>query len=276
MRSSNYKAEIERSRIEAQRRTAENLVLGDVTRSRYQAPPADTEHPLEYAYYLLPELRGKRVLDFGCGAGENTVILALRGARVIGLDISADLISLAKKRAAANGVSADFVIASATTTAFLDCSFDVVFGSAILHHLDIEQAGREAKRILKPGGCAIFVEPVRESKFAHIYRRFFPAKGEDISPDEYPLSEANIRSFAQGMTSFVCKPYSLPHLKFCRAKWFSKLDRWLLDRQPWLTHFARKRVFKCIKPASPASESVNDAPHCYSQRSVPLDPSNAR
>ena len=47
---------------------------------------------------LFGDVRGKTVLDYGCGAGENTVLAASRGAKVIGVDISPELIELARKK----------------------------------------------------------------------------------------------------------------------------------------------------------------------------------
>src|SRR5262245_49013006 len=55
---------------------------------RYQAPPADTAFAIEYSYNLLGDVKGKDVLELGCGDGENTVLLAHRGARVCGVDVS--------------------------------------------------------------------------------------------------------------------------------------------------------------------------------------------
>jgi SAM-dependent methyltransferase len=67
---------------------------------QYLDPPPDTPFPLRYAFYLLGDVRGRTVLDFGCGSGENVAPLLARGARVIGLDLSKDLIELARKRLA--------------------------------------------------------------------------------------------------------------------------------------------------------------------------------
>src|SRR5690348_586778 len=112
-------AEIARSGIEAQltRQTTAGR-LSEKTLRRYQSPPADTWFPLEYAYHLLGDVRGRRVVDFGCGSGANSVHLALRGASLAGLDISESLIQLARQRLAANGVerTARFVVGSAHDT----------------------------------------------------------------------------------------------------------------------------------------------------------------
>jgi len=85
--------EIERSAAEARK-----IVLRPIEINRYINPPPGTAYCLEYAYNLVGDVRGKTVLDFGCGTGENVIILARRGAHVVGIDISPDLIDLAKRK----------------------------------------------------------------------------------------------------------------------------------------------------------------------------------
>ena len=58
-----------------------------------------------------------------------------------------------------------------------DASVDVVFGIAILHHLDLPQAAREVWRILKPGGRAIFQEPVRNLEAHPVDQELDPVPG---------------------------------------------------------------------------------------------------
>jgi 2-polyprenyl-3-methyl-5-hydroxy-6-metoxy-1,4-benzoquinol methylase len=133
------KIEAERSAKEAQHIDIERLKMSKETITRYMNPPADTPYYLEYSYNVLGDVKGKTVLDFGCGAGDNTLLVALRGAKVIGLDISEDLIQLAKERLKINGVEADvsFITCSAHDIDLPDESVDVVFGIAILHHLEL-------------------------------------------------------------------------------------------------------------------------------------------
>jgi len=84
-------------------------------------------------------VRGKTVLEYGCGDGINTVALARRGARVKAVDISPELISIARQRLAANRITADveYIVGSAHDLPLPDSSVDIVFGIAILHHLDL-------------------------------------------------------------------------------------------------------------------------------------------
>ena len=90
----------ERDRIEVERSAAEatKTVLSPVEVDRYLDPVANTPYPLEYAFFLLGDVRGKTVLDLGCGTGENVILLVKRGAVVIGMDISPGLIDLARQR----------------------------------------------------------------------------------------------------------------------------------------------------------------------------------
>jgi SAM-dependent methyltransferase len=152
-------AERKRSSEEAGHRESENLARPrNVT--RYMNPQQDTVYALEYAYYLLSNVLNKTVLDLGCGAGENSVLLARRAAKVVALDISPDLVEIAQRRAEVHGQTVQFIVTSAYATGLPLESIDVVFGEAILHHLDLEHAANEIRRILRPGGYAVFVEPI--------------------------------------------------------------------------------------------------------------------
>ncbi|SRR5581483_4620316 len=138
--------ERERSRSDAAQRR--NLVADPANVSRYMDPPADTIYPLEFAFHLLGDVRGKTVVDFGAGDGANSILLAKRGARVISLDLSPELLDICKKRLQINGESAEVLAVSCHDTGLPSDSIDVVFGAAILHHLDLTSAAAEVFRIL--------------------------------------------------------------------------------------------------------------------------------
>ena len=146
--------EAERSAYEASLVDNSQLVASKSRVDRYLDPPLDTWHELEYCYALLGDAKGKTVLEYGCGDGNNTLLLALRGAKVKALDISPDLIEIAKKRLEVNQVEGDveFILGSAHDIPFPDESVDIVFGMAILHHLNLELSAKEVKRVLKKGG----------------------------------------------------------------------------------------------------------------------------
>ncbi|MBI1335481.1 MAG: methyltransferase domain-containing protein [Phycisphaera sp.] len=125
------------------------------------------------AYQGVPG--GQKLLELGCGMGVASCVFAKVGYHVTGVDISDGNLEVARNLAQANGLikSCTFARSACETLDFPDASFDVVTGIDILHHTDVPRVLREVHRVLKPGGVAIFKEPlgdswierVRESKF---------------------------------------------------------------------------------------------------------------
>jgi len=251
------RAEIERSSIEATLTPDQELRVGANTFTRYANPPRDTAYPLEYAYHLLGNVQGQRVVDFGCGSGANSLLLANRGAHVWGVDISEDLLKLAQRRLDVNGRrnGATFIAGSAHDLPFRDESIDVVFGMAILHHVDLALVSREVRRVLTPGGRAIFQEPVRNSKMIRFVRGLVPYRAPDISPYERPLTDEDIAAFARGFTRWSVRAFALPHVRVGHVlpalrnhiaplyAW----DRRVLAAAPCLARYASIRVMEFVK-----------------------------
>src|SRR5215472_2664546 len=163
---------------------------------RYIAPPADTPFALEYAFHLLGDVRGKTVLDLGCGHGENIVPLVVRGARVIGIDISPELVAIARQRLRDTSLEATVSVGTAYETGLPDESVDVIFCMSLIHHLDIKIARDEMWRVLRRGGVVILKEPVRFSKTYALLRSLMPAH-EDVSEFEHPLTHEELATFIQ-------------------------------------------------------------------------------
>jgi len=152
----------------------------------------DHETWVRPAVAKLGDLRGARVLDYGCGHGMAGVAFARAGARVTACDLSPEYVREAGARFRANGVAAECVVADGEDLPFADGSFDAVWGSAILHHLDLTRAGRELFRVLKPGGVAVFCEPWGGNPALALARRFLPYPGKDRTPDERPLTRRDL------------------------------------------------------------------------------------
>ncbi len=251
------RAEIARSSVEATLTADEGLRVSPQTFARYSRPPRDTAYPLEYAYHELGDVAGKRIVDFGCGSGANSVLLANRGAHVWGIDISEDLLRLAQRRLRVSGREggATFIAGSAHDMPFHDESIDIVFGIAILHHLDLDLVSREVRRVLKPGGRAIFQEPVRNSPVIRFVRSLIPYRAPDISPYERPLTDEELKRFATGFTKWSVRAFALPHVQVGELlpvvknywrTWYA-MDRGLLHRAPWLARYASIRVISLTK-----------------------------
>src|SRR6266496_4091799 len=100
---------------------------------------------------------GMTILEIGCGTGYFTRELTQRGADIIAIDVSPDLLEIAKAKYSAPNVR--YEIQNAYALSYADAMFDSVVGSSILHHLEIEEALRDIYRVLKPGGTIYFTEP---------------------------------------------------------------------------------------------------------------------
>jgi ubiquinone/menaquinone biosynthesis C-methylase UbiE len=94
------------------------------------------------------------VLELGCGAGDLSLQLVRRGARLTAIDVSPGMIELARRRAP----EARFLVAPAEQTGLPDESFELVVGKWVLHHVDVAAAATEIRRVLRPGGRAVFFE----------------------------------------------------------------------------------------------------------------------
>jgi len=149
----------------------------------------------------LGNLNGKTVLDYGCGTGWFSIILAKRGAsRVDAVDISGEAIAQAKASAQANAVAniCSFKRASCYDLPFEIETFDVVGGQAILHHLrNKDAAGRELHRVMRPGARAVFAEPLGNSHAFESFRQRLPFASHTHEADHWldKITLAQMNSF---------------------------------------------------------------------------------
>jgi SAM-dependent methyltransferase len=215
----------------------------------------DHETWVRPAVARLGEVAGRRVLDLGCGHGMAAVVLARRGARVTAVDLSQGYLHEAQRRCAANGVSLNLVQAPGECLPFADGSFDRIWGNAVLHHLDLGQAGRELRRVLAPGGVAVFCEPWGENPLLGWARRRLTYLGKGHTADEQPLRRRDVRLLAQsfpdlqwegfqllGMARRVLRPGRLlAGLTWCDSR--------LLRCMPALQRWCRYVVLTLRKPA---------------------------
>lgn len=96
-----------------------------------------------------------RVLDVGCGEGLLALELADRATSVVGLDVDAPIIDVARCDAAADNI--DYVVGDLLTADLEDGSFDAVVSIATLHHLDAVAALARMGELVRPGGVVVVV-----------------------------------------------------------------------------------------------------------------------
>lgn len=155
----------------------------------------------------LGDVRGRAVLDYGCGSGGGSRALAQRGARVTAFDLSHRRLAEARARnVAGNSPEARYLLSAAETLPFPDGAFDAVYGKQILHHLQLEPAIPEIRRVLKPGGRAAFLEPLIHNPFLEGYRR---RTAHLRSPTEKALSMDDLRKIGDQFGSWSHQEYCL-------------------------------------------------------------------
>ncbi len=132
------------------------------------------------------DLRDRQVLECGCGSGWITAELAAMGAIVNAFDISQEAVANTQTFLAARRLLGKCTVRkmSAEKCDYPDAQFDVIVGFAILHHLDLDRSLPELHRMLKPGGTALFAEPLGGNPLLNLYRQLTP---QYRTPDERPL-----------------------------------------------------------------------------------------
>lgn len=252
-------AEMRRSAEEAKAiTTRKRIPWHPVQVERYLSPPLDTCYRLEYAFHLLGDVRGKMVLDLGCGIGDNIVPLVKRGACVLGMDISPELIELAQERLKRGGIEAVLRVCSAYDTGLPDASVDVIFCINLIHHLDVAAVRDEMHRILVQGGLIILSEPIRFSGLYNRLRNLLPAR-ENISDYEHPLTRNELTEFIRGFEVEGDRYFRLPLLPLAftalpsealaRQK-LMRLDRWILHHWRPARKYATNITLRLRKKSS--------------------------
>lgn len=143
-----------------------------------------------YRELISKNVQGKKVLEYGCGPGSAAFDLAKMGAEVFAIDISDVAIKQTNEQAKREGLAIDCRVMDAENLDFEDQTFDLICGSGILHHLDLERAYKELHRTLKPNGKTVFFEPLGHNPIINLYRNFTPAMRTE---DEHPLLMDDIK-----------------------------------------------------------------------------------
>lgn len=203
------------------------------------------------AFDEIGRVEGKSLLEVGCGEGHFSLQFARLGARVTATDISPESIKFLQANADQEDLTdLTAYVSNAEALDFPGESFDIVFGSAILHHLELSTAVPEICRVLKKGGKAIFVEPLGHNPLINLYRIFTPSLR---TPDEHPIVMNDFRLFKQYVGKVYFRAFYLTTIfaLFWRFvipsermfslsfSFFEKIDRVLFSVIPLIKRYAR-------------------------------------
>ena len=139
----------------------------------------------DFNAYISKMAQNKTVLDYGCGVGSITEKIAkLSPSKLFGIDISEVSIDKAIENARTLNLQIDYTVDNCENTKFKAKTFDLVFGSGILHHLNLEKSIIEINRVLKENGEMVFLEPLGTNPLINLYIKLTP---NSRSVDEHPL-----------------------------------------------------------------------------------------
>jgi SAM-dependent methyltransferase len=192
---------------------------------------------------------GMNVLELGCGTGYFTRELAHSGAHIVAVDVSPELLEVA--RAACSPPNVSYEIQNACAMTYRDSHFDSVVGSSVLHHLEITEALREIYRVLKIGGAIYFTEPNMLNPQIAIQKNVPWIKGKlGDSPDETAFFRWPLRRLLKrtGFRDVQIYPFDFLHPKtpFPLVNGLNAIGRFL-EHVPALSEFAGSLYIRAVK-----------------------------
>jgi malonyl-CoA O-methyltransferase len=186
---------------------------------------------------LWAHLKGKQVLELGCGTGRHTTKLASAGNEVVGLDVSSGMLDVARGKLAgtrATLIEADFM----TYDEILKHGFDVVLESLVLEHVfDLEAFFKRAARALKPGGELYLSEihPTR-AKAGSLAHFKDPATGEEVQLESYAHTAATMEASGRSAGFLLVQKHDVlgsEALAQAHAPWSKYLKMSMLQHWVW-------------------------------------------
>jgi len=159
----------------------------------------------KYYDIISANCKNKKLLEYGCGTGNNIEIFNSFNAHVTGIDISKEGINRANKKSKANNLDADCFVMDAENTKFNNNSFDIIVGMGIIHHLELQKIYLETSRLLKNNGHAIFMEPLGHNPLINLYRKMTP---NIRTVDEHPLKRKDLKLLKEYFNNIDIQYYS--------------------------------------------------------------------
>jgi 2-polyprenyl-3-methyl-5-hydroxy-6-metoxy-1,4-benzoquinol methylase len=168
------------------------------------------------ALEAVGDVKGLRILDYGCGFGGLALYLSGQGAHAWGFDLSRPAVEAANQAAQRYGLPAQFEQMDAAALTYPDEYFDLVVGFGVLHHV-IKYRGSDEQlyRIIKPGGRAVFHETLWDNPLFNVARRFTM---EHSDAGDAQLTEREIRRFSQHFPSVELRKRHLLYMAKRLAK----------------------------------------------------------
>ena len=195
----------------------------------------------DFLIYLKDNAKNSKILDFGCGIGSSAEkVIKYNPKKIIGIDISEISINKAKNKAKELNIDIDYKVDNCEKTNLNQNSFDIVYGTGILHHLEIDKCLNEIHRVLKSNGKLLFIEPLGTNPIINLYRKLTP---NTRSRDEHPLIKKDFEYLNKKFVDVNVKYYgflTLIFFPFYKSPKDSKLFKFLVSCDQFLFKFKFK------------------------------------
>jgi SAM-dependent methyltransferase len=198
--------------------------------------------------------RGRSVLEVGCGAGVDLARFAKGGAEVTGVDLAASAIELARANFAQQELDGRFEVADGERLPFPDNAFDLVFAHGVVQYTaNPRRLVEECRRVLKPGGQAIFQVYNRISWLNALSKLMNVGLEHDDAPVILKFSIGEFRRLLAGFTEVTIVPERFPVKSRLHGGWKGTVYNGLfvgtfnLLPQAWVRRFGWHLLAFCRK-----------------------------
>ncbi|MBI4178666.1 class I SAM-dependent methyltransferase [bacterium] len=203
------------------------------------------DRAIRHSYSILGDIRGKKILEIGCGTGRQAVWFARRGAEVTAVDISEEALKSLRNQAAAENLPGIQILQmDAEHLQFPNDSFDVVYVNSVMMHLRHAAAFREFARVTKRGGQVVILEPMADNPVLILYRmavsRWTPLRATFVTTRALDEARAHFSTLSRREFYFLALlafPLGKLFHVWTPLDWISRIDDAILRILPGLGRF---------------------------------------
>jgi 2-polyprenyl-3-methyl-5-hydroxy-6-metoxy-1,4-benzoquinol methylase len=221
----------------------------------------DSRNPFE-SLIDIPNIKGKRVLEIGCGMGMHSQMMIEAGATLTSIDISPTSVDATNKRLKLTGLTGDVRLMDAEKLDFAEGEFDLVWSWGVIHHsARTGMVLKEIHRVLKPGGKAKIMVYATDGMSAYItmMRRYMFGFWSGRRLDDLLWSDAD---------GFTARFYTIDNWNDFFGILFEKIETRLFgqdaDAVP-LPRMLRRPVLKLFSPARLRAMAASRGSLLYSE-----------